>query len=96
VPDLLVELIGRTEDLTIEVKKWTIRTGTALVQDTDKEAALVQNLLDLKEKLDAILSGAFQSHEGFARVSSADSVPLTLGTPLRGSSGVSACQAAST
>jgi hypothetical protein len=81
VPDLLVELIGRTEDLSIEVKRWTIRTGTALVQDNDKEAALVQNLLDLKEKLDAILNSAFQSHAGFARVSSTDSVPLTLGTP---------------
>jgi molybdopterin-guanine dinucleotide biosynthesis protein len=70
IAKVLAELIGRADDLAAAVKTWTIKTGTALVNDTDKDSTLVQSLLDLKDKLDTILAESFESHPAFARVRS--------------------------
>jgi cullin-4 len=42
------------------------RIGTAMVSDPERERALVQELLQFKEKLDRILSCAFCSNEQFS------------------------------
>jgi hypothetical protein len=61
------ELVGRTQELQDTFKAWVITTGTTMVTDPQKDAKLIQGLLDLKESLDGILAGPFRSDPGFAK-----------------------------
>jgi len=43
------------------------KSGMAMVSDVEREKTMVQELMDFKEKLDAVISDSFQKNEKFQR-----------------------------
>lgn len=44
------------------------KSGTAIVSDSERDKSMVQELLELKNKVDLIISEAFRSNERFQAV----------------------------
>jgi len=61
----LYALVDALPKLRLAFAAYIKRVGTAMVGDPDRERALVQELLQFKERLDKVLTSAFSANEQF-------------------------------
>lgn len=61
-------LIGRQDMLRQQFQAWLLDVGTTLVKDTEKEASLIESLLQLRAKMNTILAEPFCRENSFAKV----------------------------
>ena len=61
----LYALVDALPKLKVAFAAYIKRVGTAMVSDAERERGLVQELLQLKERLDKVLAVAFSSNEQF-------------------------------
>jgi hypothetical protein len=64
----VAEIIDKSTDLREAFKSWVTTTGTNLVTDPEKDATLIQALIDLNTMLDQVVKGPFKGSPAFIKV----------------------------
>lgn len=62
------EIIDKSTELREAFKAWVTTKGTTLATDPEKDATLIQALIDLNIMLDQIVRGPFQGCPAFIKV----------------------------